>query len=108
MSERPLYTVSSYQDEDGKFRGVVSNSGDRGILWTKSTYSNAKRAENEAALQFRKALYTCNHKWDSWSEEHSEDTSWGGIEYITSHECEKCGLTEYNITDRSQYDIDFD
>jgi hypothetical protein len=108
MSDKPLYTVASYQDEGGKFRGVVSNMSDRGILWTTSTYANAERAEREAVSQFRKALYECNHKWGKYSDEHSEDTSWGGIEYISTCECEHCGLTEYHIDDRSRYDAERD
>jgi hypothetical protein len=105
---KSLYTVSSYEEESGKFRGIVSNIGDRGILWTTSTYSNAERAERNAAQQFQKALFQCNHKWGKWSDEHSEDTSWGGIEYVSQCECENCGLVQYSFDDRSRYDQDRD
>lgn len=108
MSEKSIYTVTNFQDEDGKFRGVVSNLSDRGILWTSSTYSNPERAEREAVSQFRKALYECNHKWGKWSDEHSEDTSWGGIEYISQCECDACGLVQYHTDSRSRYDSDRD
>lgn len=105
---KSLYTVTSYIDEDGKHRGVVSNMSDRGILWTNKTYDKAEYAERHAVQEFRKALYECNHKWGKWSEEHSEDTSWGGIEYISSCECEACGLTQYHTDSHSRYDSDRD
>jgi hypothetical protein len=66
MSDKPLYTVASYQDEGGKFRGVVSNMSDRGILWTTSVSETPCGYAAQVGNQ-RKILKRCQ-RWITQSE----------------------------------------
>jgi hypothetical protein len=95
-----MYQASCYEEKDGKFRGIVVGTDDRPVLWTGETFKNETTAKRYARLKFEDALYKCNHQWGEWTEEHSEDTEWGGTEYISSCDCKKCGLRNYNIADK--------
>lgn len=99
-----MYEAKNYQEKDGSFRGIVVGTDDRPVIWTKGTFKRETTANRYARQAFEDALYKCNHQWGKWSEEHSEDTAWGGAEYISSCDCEKCGLRNYNIGDRPSED----
>ena len=95
-----LYETKSYEETTGVFRGIVVGSDDRPVIWTKETYKKDIHARRYANLAFQDALYKCVHEWDEWTEEHAEDTAFGGTEYISSCDCKRCGLRNYNIADR--------
>jgi hypothetical protein len=94
--------VSSYQEADKKYRGIIIGSDERAILWTKQSFKLPETAHRHARAEFLGALYDCQHVWGKWSDEHSEDTAWGGSEYVSTCDCESCGLRRYNIADKPQ------
>jgi excinuclease UvrABC ATPase subunit len=95
-----IFKADCFKDTDGKFRGIVVGSDDRAVIWTRETHKTEERAKRYARAQFMGAIYDCQHQWGEWSQEHSEDTSWGGAEYVSAQECEKCGLHRWNVSDK--------
>lgn len=97
-----IFKSSYFKDTDGNFRGIVVGYNDRAVIWTRETHKTEERAMRYARAAFIGAIYDCNHEWDEWSEEHAEDTEFGGVEYISGCECKKCGLHRWNISDKPQ------
>lgn len=104
MSEKALYTVSHFAEKDGKFRGVVSGTDDRPVMWTDRTFETPEQAERNARGAFRRAIFECSHEWKFGEDEHAETTAWGGTDYVSYSDCKKCGLRRWWVDNRSVYD----
>lgn len=105
MSEKNLlYKAESYQEKDGMFRGVIVGADERPVIWTERTFKTSEQAERNARGIFRRAIFHCNHEWSLLGDEHSEDTEFGGTEYVSHSDCKKCGLRRWEVNDRSIYE----
>lgn len=89
-----------------KFIGVALD-GEHTILQT-DEYLTERRAQREIRDMFRQSLYHCNHKYKD-DGEISIDNAYGGIDYVHTSTCTKCGLSDITVGNRSIYEeYDYD
>lgn len=98
-----IYSTKTYQENDGRHRGIVVGIDDRPVIWTELTYLSEENARRYAWTSFEDALYKCDHKWSEWKDHHSEDTAEGMTEYVCHSDCENCGLRNWSVSDKPQY-----
>ena len=99
-----IFTVKSFAEKDGTFRGIVVNADERPVIWTPRTFKKPEQAERNARGIFRRAIFECTHNWSFAGDEHAETTEFGGIEYVSHSDCDKCGLRRWEINDHSMFD----
>lgn len=87
------------------YTGHVIES-DHCILQTPE-YLQERTARREIRNMLRQSLFHCHHDYEDEGEI-SVDNAWGGIDYIHTSTCKKCGLSDVTVGDRSIYDDEDD